>query len=95
MNRFNLISNAFFHLVVESTLHESLPGHVWFVANQVAYFKKISVETVLKANRENISELYNIPPWEPSNTVVEKPKVIDDYIFTCSGRIDLKSGERK
>ena len=78
------------------------PGHVWFVANQVAYFKKVSVETVLIVNRENVSELYNIPRWNwnPSNLQVsdgpeKKPRKIDDYISNCSGRIDPKSGEGK
>ena len=82
--------------------HDSLPGHVWFVANQVAYFKKVSVETVLKVNRENVSELYNIPRWNwnPSNLHVsdgpeKKPRKIDDNISNCSGRIDPKSGEGK
>ena len=84
----------------ETTLHESLPGHVWFVANQVAYFKNVSVETVLKANRENVSELYNIPRWKPSNVPAfdgpeKKPRKIVDNSFTCSGRIDPKSGEGK
>ena len=90
----------FFHLLVESKLHESVPGHVWFVANQVAYFKNVSVEAVLIANRENVSELYNIPRWKPSNVPVsdglkKKPRKIDDYIFTCSGRIDPKIGKGK
>ena len=80
--------------------HGSVPGHVWFVANQVAYFKKVSVDIVLKANRENVSELYSIPRWKPSDVPVsdgpkKKPRKNDDYIFTCSGRIDPKSGGGK
>ena len=43
----------------------SVPGHVWFVAQQVAFFKEVPVEDVLKANRDNVTELYKIPPWHP------------------------------
>ena len=77
---------------------KSLPGHVWFVANQVAYFKKVSVETVLIVNRENVSDLYKIPRWNTFkmyNGPNKKPRKIDDYISNCSGRIDPKSGEGK
>lgn len=88
--------------VLDKTSALCFPGHVWFVANQVAYFKKVSVETVLKVNRENVSELYNIPRWNwnPSNLQVsdgpeKKPRKIDDNISNCSGRIDPKSGEGK
>ena len=39
----------------------SVPGHVWFVANQVAFFKNITVKKVLQANRDAVKEVYKIP----------------------------------
>ena len=45
----------------------SVPGHVWFVAYQVAYFKNVTVLEVLQANRDAVREVYKIPEKSPSS----------------------------
>lgn len=71
----------------------SLPGDVWFVAQQVAYFRKMTVEEVLQENRKNITSLYGIPPYSPypvakvAETTKEKEQ--DDWIHTCTGRFQV------
>ena len=67
-------------------MRPALPSDIWFVAQQVAYFRKIHVEKVLVANRENISTLYRIPLWGPLDIpplrVVKK-----EYAHACNKAI--------
>jgi hypothetical protein len=65
-----------------------LPGYVWLTAVQVAYFKKIPVDQVLKANRDNVTELYKIPQWSPTRNplVPVDPQAIKDKYYFEHGR---------
>jgi Tat protein secretion system quality control protein TatD with DNase activity len=36
----------------------SVPGHVYLVANEVAKIKKLTVDEVLLASRQNVEETY-------------------------------------
>ena len=71
----------------------SVPGDVWFVAQQVAFFKNMTVEEVLQENRKNITALYGIPPYSPypvanvAETATEKEQ--DDWIHTCTGSFQV------
>ena len=83
----------------------TVPGDVWFVAQQVAHWKNISVDQVLEANRRNISELYGIPPYSafPPGLKARPPTDIEagkddeavpatDRIYTCTGSFAVSRG---
>ena len=63
-----------------------MPGHVWFVAQQIAFFKQILVDEVLRVNRKNVTELYGIPPWNPT---AHPLKVVEEKatFFACNGAV--------
>ena len=64
----------------------SVPGDIWFVAQQIAHFKKVPVCKVLESNRQNVSELYGIPIWSPSN--LPPLKVLkNEYAHACNRAI--------
>ena len=87
----------------------SVPGDVWFVAQQVAYWKKIKVNEVLEANRRNISDIYGIPPYSPFPPGLKAVPPTDvtaeitddndtvpaeDRIYACAGSFAVQRGER-
>ena len=76
-----------------STTRPTLPGDIWFVAQQVAYWKNMTVEEVLQENRKNITDLYGIPPYSPypAAKMAETPEEIaqDDWIHTCNGMFQV------
>ena len=43
-----------------------------------AYYKEVKVKEILQANRENVSELYKIPPWESKYL---PPLILDDTLL--------------
>ena len=76
----------------------SMPGDVWFVAQQVAYWKNVEVNQILEANRQNVSMIYGIPPYSPFPPGL---KVIneddenandEDRIYTCAGSFAVSRG---
>ena len=68
----------------------SVPGDIWFVAQQIAYFKNLPVCKVLESNRENVSDLYGIPIWRPSSLPPLKGYFcVASQIFASRGKIAL------
>ena len=76
----------------------SMPGDVWFVAQQVAYWKNLNVDQILEANRQNVSNIYGIPPYSPFPPGLKVVNEIDDFddddhrIYTCTGSFAVSRG---
>ena len=75
-----------------------MPGDVWFVAQQVAYWKNLNVDQILEANRQNVSNIYGIPPYSPFPPGLKVVNEIDDFddddhrIYTCTGSFAVSRG---
>jgi hypothetical protein len=69
-------------------MRPSLPSDVWFVAQQVAYFKKITVMEVLVCILYNAA-LYYPPIFQIRNLVKKKSMMI--YPYKTNGAINLRN----